>query len=41
MQTTEGDTPLLEAIAELKVTEPMEKLESKAGMQRAAVDHLK
>lgn len=41
VQTTEGDIPLLEAIAELKAMEPLEALESKGGMQRAAVDHLK
>lgn len=41
MQTTEGVKPLLEAIATLKVTAPLEPMESKEGMQQASADHVK
>lgn len=41
MQTTEGVKPLLEAIATLKATAPLEPMEAKEGMQQAAADHVK
>lgn len=41
VQTTEGTKPLLEVIAMLKTTKPLEPMESKEGMQQAAADHVK